>query len=82
MTNAYSDPDVEKQFDQSTGKKWEYSPYFHYTEVMLWKVLEPAQIDHAIYTLMKKFMQQSHLMKAPGHKQLDTDVGLWKLQHA
>ncbi len=25
-------------------------------------------------------MQQSRLMKAPGHKQLDTDVGLWKLQ--
>jgi hypothetical protein len=31
---------------------------------------------------MKKFMQQSRLMKAPGHKQNVTDVGLWKLQRA
>ncbi len=33
---------------------------------------------------MKKFMQQSHLMKAPGHnlEQLDTHVCLWKLQRA
>ncbi len=64
----------------------EYHLFLEYTEVMRWKagpdsVLEPAQIDHAIYTLMKKSMQQSRLMKAPGHKQLDTDVGLWKLQH-
>jgi hypothetical protein len=43
-------------------------------------VLEPAQIDHAIYTLMKKFVQQNRLMKAPGHKQNATNVGLWKLQ--
>ncbi len=73
--------DVEKQFNESTGKKRKYNPYLQYTEVMRWEtgsysVLEPAQIDHAIYTLMKKFMQQSCLMKAPGHKQLDTDVGL------
>ncbi len=78
---------VEKQFDESTGKKREYRPFLKYTEVMRWKtwpdfVLEPAQNDHAIYTLMKKFMQQSSLMKAPGHRQLDTCVGLWKLQHA
>jgi hypothetical protein len=31
---------------------------------------------------MKKSMPQSRLMKAPGHKQLETDVGLWKLQRA
>ncbi len=31
---------------------------------------------------MKKFMQQSRLMRAPGHKQLESDVGLWKLQRA
>ncbi len=54
---------------------------------MRWKtapdsILEPAQIDHEIYTLMKKLMQQSRLMKALGHKQLETDVGLWKLHCA
>jgi hypothetical protein len=26
-TEADSDPDVEKQFDESTGKKREYHPY-------------------------------------------------------
>ncbi len=31
---------------------------------------------------MKKYMQQSRLMKAPGHKQLETDMGFWKLQGA
>jgi hypothetical protein len=31
---------------------------------------------------MKKYMQQSRLMKAPGHKQLETNVGLWTLQRA
>jgi hypothetical protein len=45
-------------------------------------LLEPAQINHEIYTLMEKFMQQSRLMKAAGHKQLDTYVGLWKQHHA
>ncbi len=76
-TESESDADVEKQFDESTGKQRKHNPYFQYTEVMRWKIgpdslLEPAQIDHEIYTLMKRFMQQSRLMKAPGHKQLDT----------
>ncbi len=78
---------VEKLFDQSTGQKREHHPYLQYIEVMRWKtcpesILEPAQIEHEIYTYMKRFMQQSRLMKAPGHKQLDTDVGLWKLHRA
>jgi hypothetical protein len=86
-TKDESDPDVEKQFDETTGKKQEYHPFLQYTESKRWKtcsdsVLEPAQIDHETYTLMRKFMQQSRLMKAPGHKQLDTDVGLWKLRRA
>jgi hypothetical protein len=50
-TESYSDANVEKQFDESTGKR-ESHPFLEYTEVMLWKtgpdsVLEPAQIDHA-----------------------------------
>ncbi len=88
-TEVESEPDVEKQSDESTGKKLEYHPFRQYNEIKLWKtgsdsVLKPAQIDHEIYALMKKFMQQSRLMKAPGlgHKQLDTYVGLWKLQRA
>ncbi len=55
------------------GKKRKYHPFLEYREVMQWNtcpdsLLEPARMDHAIYTLMKKFMQQSRLMKAPGHK--------------
>ncbi len=38
--------------------------------------LETEPINHEIYTLMKKFMQQSRFIKVPGHKQLDIDVGL------
>jgi hypothetical protein len=82
-------PDVEKQFDESTGKKREYHQFRQYTEIQLWKTradseLEDAQINHEIYTHMKKFMQQSRVYKAPGHnlKQNPTDVGLWKLQCA
>jgi hypothetical protein len=86
-TKSESDADVEKELDESTGKKREYHPFLEYTEVMQWKtgpdsLLQPAQINHEIYTCMRKFMQQSSLMEAPGHKQLKTDVGLWKLQRA
>ena len=84
-TESKLDSDVEKEFDESTGKKRKGSSYLNHTEVMWWptcadSVLEPAQINHEIYTLMKKFMQQSCLMKARGHKELLTDIGLWK-QH-
>ena len=80
-----SEADVEKQFDESTGKKRKYCPNLKYTEVKRWStgadsVKEQAEINHTIYTLMKKFMQQSRLMKAPGHTELPTDIGLWK-QH-
>ena len=65
-----SDADGEKQFDESTGKKRKYNPYLTYTEVKRWttgedSILEPAQINHDIYTPMKKFMKDSRLMKAP-----------------
>jgi hypothetical protein len=45
---AFSDPDVEKQFDELAGKKLEYChPYLQYREVMQWKtgpdpLLEPC----------------------------------------
>ena len=59
-----SDADVEKQFDESTGNKRKYHPYLNHTEVKRWTTgedatLEPGQINHEMYTLMKKFMQQS-----------------------
>ena len=62
-TNAESDADVEKQFDESTGKKRKYHPYLNYTEVKRWTIgedakLESAQMNHEIYTLMKIFMRQ------------------------
>ncbi len=86
-TEAELDDNVEKQFEESTGKKRNYNPYLQYAEGMRWKtcpdsLLEPAQINHEMYTLMKKCMQQSCLMKAPGHEELPTDVGLWKQQRA
>ena len=82
-TESESDADVEKQFDESTGKKREYHPFRQYTEVKQTgsePELETEEIHHEIYSCMKMFMQQSRLMKAPGHKQNATDVGLWKLQ--
>ncbi len=70
-TEAKPDAYVEKQFNessQSTGKKRKHNPYLQYTEVKLWKtgpdsLLEPAQINHEMYTHIKKFMQQSRFMK-------------------
>ena len=52
-TEDESDADVEKQFDELTGKKRAYHSFLEYGEVMRWQtgsdsVLEPAQIDHAI----------------------------------
>ena len=69
-TKSESDADVEKEFDESTGKTRKYSLYLNYTEVKRWytgsdSILVPTQVNHEIYTLMKKFMQQSCLMKAP-----------------
>ena len=66
-TESESDADVEKQFDESTGKKREYHPFRQYTEIKRWKTgaeseLEDEQINHEIYTLMKKFMQASRLI--------------------
>ena len=78
-----SEADVEKQFDKSTGKKRTYHPYLVYTEVKRWatgedSILDPAEIKREQYMLMKKFMQDSRLMKAPGHKTLDTDIAVRK----
>ena len=39
-TNAESDADVEKQFDESTGKKRKYSAYLNYTEVKRWSTVD------------------------------------------
>ena len=59
VTNAESYADLEKQFDESTGKKRKYHPYLRYTEVKRWttgedSMLEPAEIKREIYMLMKK----------------------------
>ncbi len=60
-TEVGSEADVEKQFDESTGKKREYHPFRQYTEIKRWKTgsdseLDPEQINHEIYTLLKKLM--------------------------
>ncbi len=41
-------------------------------------VLEEAEIQHQIYTVMKKFMHESGLKKTPGIKPKDTNFNLWK----
>ena len=50
-TESESDADVEKQFDESTGKKREYHPFCLYTEIKRWKTgaeseLEDEEINH------------------------------------
>jgi hypothetical protein len=67
-TEADSYLNVEKQVDESTGKKRNYNPYLQYTEIKRWptctdSLLEPAQINQEIYTLMKKYMHQSRLIR-------------------
>ena len=80
-----SDANGEKQFDEMTGKKRKYNPCLKYTEVKRWitgedSILEPAEIKPEIYMPMKKFMQDSRLMQAPGHPEKKTDIGLWNLR--
>ncbi len=80
-TEIDSDPDVEKQFDESTGKKRNYNGYHTYRLVQEWAtgphaLLEDAEIQHEIYTEMKKYMHASGLKKTPGHKTKETDMHL------
>ncbi len=54
-TEDESDADVEKQFDESTGKKRNYTGYRKYRLVKEWVTredakLEEAEIQHEIYT--------------------------------
>ena len=88
-TNAESDADVEKQFDKPMGKKHKFAPFHEYRVVGRWatshdSLLEPAEIEHQIKMLMKKFMQDrdSRLMIALGKDQEKnkTDKALWKQQ--
>ena len=74
-----SESDAEQEFKESTVKKRKYSGFHKFTVIREWStakdsILELLQIDHGIYTLMKTFMQQSRLMTAPGHRELDTDT--------
>jgi hypothetical protein len=83
-TESELDSDAEKKIDESTGKKYKQSN-LKFTEVKRWPtcadcVLEPAQISHEIYTLVKKFMHWSRLMQVPYHRKNPTDSGLWN-QH-
>jgi len=82
-TESESDADVEKEFDESTGKKRNYTGYQKYRFIKQWvtgpeAVLEDTEIQHEIYTEMKKFMHASGLKKTPGHKPKETDIHLWK----
>ena len=68
-----SEAEVEKHFDKSTGKKRQhmYGAFHEHREVGRWatgpdSLLEKAEIDHKVRMHMKKFMQDSRLMIAPG----------------
>ena len=71
-TDAESDANVDKQFDESTGKmhkKRKFAPPHEYRVIDEWvlgadSVLEPAEIDHEIKKHLKKFMQDSGLTAA------------------
>ena len=78
-----SDPDVEKQFGESPGKKPCYAGPLTNRVIKQWTIgpdakLEDKVIEHEIYTGMKLFMHASGLKKTPRHKQKDTDIDLWK----
>ena len=78
-----SDPDVEKQFEESTGKKRCYAGPLVYRVVKEWTTcpqaeLEDREIEHQIYTEMKEYMHASGLKKTPGHRPKETDIHLWK----
>ena len=78
-TKAESDPDVEKELGESTGKKRDHKGYLNFTVVKQCTTGEDAEsededIEHEIYTLMKKFMQQSRMMKDPAHRDNPNDI--------
>ncbi len=81
-TNAESDPDVEKQFDESTGKnrkKRKFASFHEYRVVEEWATgpdsfLEDAVIDHQIQMHLKKFMQDSRLMIAQPCRRLFQNI--------
>ena len=67
-----SDADVEKQFDESTGKKRCYAGPLTYRIIKEWTsgptaTEEAKVIEHEIYTEMKHYMHASGLKKTPGH---------------
>ena len=73
ITEAESDPDIEKEFDESTGNKRNYNGDHMNRNIKEWAtrpdaLLEDATILHEIYTELKKFMHASCLKKTPGHK--------------
>ena len=87
VTEPDADASVEKQFDKSTGKKRKFAPFHEYSVVGQWatcpnSLLETAEIEHQIKMFMKKFMQDSRLMIAPGKdpEKNKTDKALWKQQ--
>ena len=85
-----SEGDVEKEFEESTGKmhkKRKFAPPHEYRLIEEWvlgpdSVMEPAEIDHEIKKHLKKFMQDSRLMIAPGKdsEKKKTEIALWKQQ--
>jgi hypothetical protein len=44
-TEDESHADVEKEFEESTGKKREYHPFNQYTKVKLWKTGADSELE-------------------------------------
>jgi hypothetical protein len=50
-------------------KEWANGPHV---------LLEDAEIQHEVYTKMKKYVHASCLKKTPGHKTKEMNIHLWK----
>ena len=82
---AESDANVEKEFDESTGKKRNYAGPHSYRVIKEWTTgtgpqarLEDAEIKHQNYAEMKNILHASGLKKTPGNKPKETYIHLWK----
>jgi hypothetical protein len=50
-TEDESHADVEKKFEESTGKKREYHPFCQYTEIKRWKTGNDSELETCLQCL-------------------------------
>ena len=82
-TESEIEAEEEMEDIEDTGKSSNYQGYLKFKVQETWDtgpdaVLDDTYINNQIYQRMKKFMDDSRLLKAPGHRPKPTDIGLWK----